>query len=172
MKKIVIVAIFAIYLVSIVVVNFFGLEITIFEGTTYAEKVEFEGLVLHKPDGTERWFFPEHADPNYKDPNGVPLFVIPFTPAPEGSEYTAEEESLLGNPNAVEIRYRVKPDNADNKNVQFLYDEAAVAGNVVFREGIKSLVFLNPNKIITLTLVTSDGTNKKVTIKVMAQIAE
>ncbi len=168
MKKIVIVAIFAIYLASIVVVNFFGLEIAVFDGTVYSEKIEFEGLVLHKPDGSDEWFYPEHAVSNL---GGVPLFIIPFVPA-ESGEYTSDEGSLLSNPNAVEIRYRVLPDNADNKNVQFLYDDAAVAGSVVFREEIKSIVFLKPDKLITLTLVSADGKNRKTTIKVMAQIAE
>ena len=151
MKKIVIVAIFAIYLVSIVVVNFFGLEIAVFDGTVYSESIEFEGLVLHKPDGSDEWFYPEQATSNL---GGVPLFIIPFVPS-SGGAYTGDEASLLSNPNAVEIRYRVLPDNADNKNVQFLYDAAAVDGAVVFREEIKSLVFLQPDKIITLTLVSS-----------------
>ena len=59
---------------------------------------------------------------------------------------------------------------ADETGVKFEYDIEAVDGAVVFHELSHTFVFLKPNKVITITIKATDGSNKSTQIAIMGRI--
>ena len=53
MKKTIIVIILAIYVASIFAVNFFGLEVKIFDGTDYVESIQVDTVTLQNENAVE-----------------------------------------------------------------------------------------------------------------------
>lgn len=159
MKKTIIILILIIYIASIAVVNFFGLEIKAFDGTTYVESISCNTVTLQNENPVEL------TASVILD--GIPVFEFDFIPAPEGESYTADDESIVKNPNAVQVNYEVLPHLADNTSVKFEYDSASMEGIAVFHELSKSLIFLKPDKMVTLTIRSADGSNKSTTIQII-----
>jgi hypothetical protein len=165
MKKTIVIIILAVYIASIAIVNFFGLEVKIFDGITYVESIQCDTVVLRNEDSTV--LYPVA----YLGANGeIPLFEFVFTPAKDGTSYTGDDESIIANPNAIELEYVVFPHLATSREVNFEYDEAGMAGLAVFREDIKTLVFLQPGKIFTVTIKATDGSNKSTTVAIRGKI--
>ena len=159
MKKTMVIIILVVFIASIAIVNFFGLEIKVFDGITYVEKIECNSITVQNED-------PVTLTP-HKELNGIPLFVFEFIPSPDG-EYTADEESILANPNAVQINYEVFPHIADETGVVFEYDQSS--NIAVFHELSRTITFIKPNKIFTITIRSTDGSNKSTTISIMGQL--
>ena len=159
MKKTIIALTLAIYIASIAVVNFFGLEIKIFDGTEYVTGIQCDKIIVRNENATE-------LEPSGFD-GDIPIFVFDFVPAADGKEYTADEESLLRNPNAIELDYIVYPTTADNRTVRFEFDEEAMEGVAVFREDIRTLIFLKPGKMFTITIKSTDGSNKSASVEII-----
>ena len=101
---------------------------------------------------------------------GKPLFIFDFVPAPEDQPYSDDDESIIANPNAIQINYEVLPHLADETGVKFEYDTEAMEGAVVFHELSHTFVFLKPNKVITVTIKATDGSNKSTQICIMGRI--
>ena len=79
--------------------------------------------------------------------------------------YTRDPESLLSNPNAVVLNYKIFPTDANDPTVEYLYDQdSAIA---YFDTSIKTLVFLRTG-MFSLTLKSVDGSNKMMKIYVYA----
>lgn len=163
MKKTLVIVILAVYIASIAVVNFFGLEIKVFDGVTYVEGIECKTVTLHNENSII-------LEPEYYDKNGIPVFVFDFIPASEDAPYTEDPESIISNPNAIQINYEVLPHLADETGVKFVYDENSMAGSVVFHELSRTFVFLKPNRIYTITIKAIDGSNKSTQIKIMGYL--
>ena len=163
MKKTLIIIILVIYIASIAVVNFFGLEIKVFDGMTYVESIICGTVTLQNEDPVEI------IATNYLNDGKVPLFEFNFTPSPDGSEYTAEEESIVTNPNTIQINYEVLPHLADSTEVKFEFDAAAMEGVAVFHELSKTLIFLEPEVILYVTIRATDGSNKSTRIAIMGK---
>ena len=47
MKKTIVIVIILIYIASIAVVNFFGLEVKVFDGITYVESIQCNSITVH-----------------------------------------------------------------------------------------------------------------------------
>lgn len=162
MKKTIVIITLLIYIASIAVVNFFGLEVKVFDGITYVESIQCNTITVRNENAVT-------LEPK-QNLGGKPLFIFDFVPAAEGQDYTADEESILTNPNAVQINYEVLPHLADETGVKFEYDIEAVDGAVVFHELSHTFVFLKPNKVITITIKATDGSNKSTQIAIMGRI--
>ena len=161
MKKVIVILILVIYVASIAIVNFFGLEVKEFDGITYVESIQCDSVTLHNENSVD-------LEPvTYID--GVPVFVFEFIPAASG-EYTADIDSLNANPNAVEINYVVLPYLADESGVKFEYDVNAMEGVAYFHELSKTLIFLKPNKVFTITIKATDGSNKSTQVSIMGKL--
>ena len=156
MKKTMVIIILVVFIASIAIVNFFGLEIKVFDGITYVEKIECNTITIQNEN-------PVTLTPT-RDLNGIPLFVFEFIPS-ENGEYTADEESSLKHPNAVQINYEVFPHVADETGVVFEYDQNS--NIAVFHELSRTFTFIKPNKIFTITVRSTDGSNKSTTISVI-----
>ena len=162
MKKTIVIIILLIYIASIAVVNFFGLEVKVFDGITYVETIQCNTITLRNEN-------PVTLSPK-QTLGGKPLFIFDFVPAPEDQPYTDDDESIIANPNAIQINYEVLPHLADETGVKFEYDTEAMEGAVVFHELSHTFVFLKPNKVITITIKATDGSNKSTQICIMGRI--
>ena len=162
MKKTLVIIILAVYIASIAVVNFFGLKDQVFDGVTYVNQIKCETVTVQNEN-------PITLTPasQFRD---NPLFVFDFIPAPNGSSYTTDAESIITNPNAVQINYEAFPHTADNTQVRFIFDESAMAGSVVFNELSRTFIFLVPNKIYTITIESTDGSNIQTQISIMGRL--
>ncbi len=165
MKKVIILAIVLIYIASIFIVNFFGLEIAVFDGTVYVEEIRVDSVTMYDLSGGDRdvVIYEEDAEVlTLPDSEGVmrkySLYRFPFTEAPDGVTYT--EDNIAENPNQVLIELQVLPYDADHKGVSFVVDEKDVRdGKAVFLEDRRTVVFLKPDVVIGLTLKAVDGSN-------------
>lgn len=162
MKKTIVIVILVVYIASIAIVNFFGLEIKVFDGVTYVEDIMCDSITVHNQT-------PVTLEPA-QGLAGKPLFIFDFIPAPADDPYTTEDESIVQNPNAVQLNYEVFPHLADETGVTFEFDTEAHEGAVVFHELSHTFVFLEPNHIITVTVKAIDGSNKSTQVAIMGRL--
>lgn len=162
MKKVIVIVILVVYIASIALVNFFGLEIKVFDGTIYVTDILCDSITVQNQN-------PVTLGPK-QNLNGTQLFIFDFIPAPENDPYTTEDESIAFNPNVVQVNYEVFPHNADEIGVYFEYDRNAMEGVVEFHELSRSFVFLQPNRAITVTIKAIDGSGKGTQIVIMGRI--
>lgn len=165
MKKTIVIIILAVYIASIAIVNFFGLEIKEFDGKIYISDIQCQRITLRNENPVD--LFPT----TYIGPKqDIPLFIFDFIPAPAGTEYTADDASIFTNPNAVEIIPEVNPHNAHERlGIVFEFDEAAMEGVAVFHEVGKTLTFLKPDTIFTITIRATDGSNVSTQVSIMGR---
>ena len=164
MKKTIVIVILVVYIASIAVVNFFGLEIKVFDGITYVENIICNTITVQNQNPVTL----EHK----QILGDKKLFMFEFIPSEDGLGYTTDDESIIRNPNAVQINYEVFPHLADETGVQFEYDKEAMEGVVVFHELSRTFVFLQPNRMITITIKATDGSNASTTIAIMGTIPQ
>jgi hypothetical protein len=148
MKKSMIIAIIVVYILSIIAVNFFGLEIKQFEGLTKVDSIECSIEVM-RDDDTE-----VNKTENLSN-TGRDYYTFNFIQG----VYTTEDESINTNPNVVLLDVRYFPANADNQMVKFSYDKEKAEKICVFDEAKHTLIFLKSGAI-TVTVTTTDGSNK------------
>lgn len=165
MKKTIVIIILAVYIASIAIVNFFGLQIRIFDGVTYVSNIQCDTVIFHGDNS--KVLTPQQY--TGKDKN-TPQFVFDFIPAPEGTEYTNDIDSLTNNPNVIQINYEVMPHLADAANVRFEYDEEA--GIAVYHELSGSFIFMKPNRSLTVTIRATDGSNVSTNIIIKGSLAQ
>ena len=162
MKKVLVIVILVIFIASVAIVNFFGLEVGIFDGTTYVTSIQCDSVILRRESGGEI------GPSSYMSSDDSPIFTVPFIKSNDPGGYTMDDASLMKNPNAVEINYAVFPYNADDQGVSFIYDTAAIEGVAYFSESIKTLVFLKPNVMVSITLMATDGSNISTKLNIIA----
>ena len=130
MKKTVIIAIFIVYLASILAVQFFGYPATVPESGVYIEGITITDVTLSNRQDGQNATVNKGADKN----SGLPAYSFKFI----AGEYTAEESSLATNPNRVKIEYLLDPVDADPSFLVYVLNNQ----NVVVLEETAELVFL------------------------------
>ena len=158
MRRTVVFLIFVVYIASILIVNFFGLNITIFKPSVYVSKIECYCLINRMED--EKVY-----DDAYLK-NEIKYFTVPFID--NGSEYNMD--NLNTNPNTYEIKVRVLPENANNKSYGFIYDESSIEGRVVVDEERGFVIFLKKNSGIKIKIIAEDGNNASENIYIFARL--
>ncbi len=161
MKKTIVIIILAVYVASVAVVNFFGLETKMFDGITYVERIQCDSITSLGSGGIE--ILPTSFTGKNND---IPFFRFDFIESTDEGGYTTDPESIVKNPNHIQLNYHVFPDLADDTTVSFEYDEGA--GVATFSEPSRSFLFLKPNKILTIRIKATDGSNISTQIAVMA----
>ena len=138
MKKTVIIAIFIVYLASILAVQFFGYPATVPESGVYIEGITITDVTLSNRQDGQNATVNKGADKN----SGLPAYSFKFI----AGEYTAEESSLATNPNRVKIEYLLDPVDADPSFLVYVwnnqYDAEKNPNGVVLLEETAELVFL------------------------------
>ena len=157
MKKTIVIIILAVYVASIAVVNFFGLEVRQFDSITYVTSSQCDSVIFHG-DNSRKLEPTQFAG---KDGN-TPVFVFDFIPAKEGEPYTLE--NITDNPNIIQIQYEVMPHLASETDVKFEYDEDA--GVAIFHELSGSFIFLKSDVSITITIKATDGSNVSTQLRI------
>lgn len=161
MKKTIVLIILAVYIASIAVVNFFGLQVRIFDGVTYVSTITCESV---------RGKNGEIIRPTKYLDGDIPLFVFDFVPPDPDNPYTADPENLLKNNNVIQIDYGIWPRLATERNVRFEYDESA--GYAVYHELSGSFIFLKGGVSLDVTIRATDGSNVCTKIIIQSRIPE
>ena len=144
MKKTVIIAIVIIYLASILVVNFFGLQMVISGPTVYVDQIVMNGV--EHVGGGETWSVLQEED-------GLVSYRFYY----QAGAYT--KDNLQDNPNVVKINYTILPETATNQDVDILYppeDEDKIVVNK--EEG--TITFIK-RTTVKITLMAKDGSLAK-----------
>ena len=155
MKKTIVIVILVVYIASIAVVNFFGLAIKEFDGVEYVEEIKCNSITVMNET-------PKTYGVHEINEEGIPVYHFAFTTG----EYSKDPESLANNPNAVRIDYEVLPHTADGSKVEFIFEEKPY---VHFDEETKTFIFLRNNRSLTVTIVSTDGSNVKTTIVIKSR---
>ncbi len=162
-----IVVIFARIIISIFFIAFFFevfkediIEVSE-EDIIYVGSIQCDSIALYDGDSTE-------ILPNlYID--DVPHFVFDFIPPADGNEYTADDESILINPNIIQLNFDVLPHLADKTEVRFEFDESDKE-NVVYHEESQSFVFLKAGEYFKITIRAVDGSNVSTQVSIKGEI--
>ena len=143
MKKTVIIAIFIIYLASIVAVQLFGIPATVPEGGAYVEALEITGV-----EHTEGETVHEMTDSK----TGEKWYWFNFIDCPDEGGYTKDDNSLASNPNRIKVIYMLTPEDADTDALSYTFDN----DNAVFIPETEEVVFLKKVTVI-ITIKESKG---------------
>ena len=191
MKKVIIIFILVIFVMSIAVVNIFGKPIELSETNVYIKTIEIKELSIGVGDDNIKITEP------YRYDNGIPVYAIDFQePEIEGdyeikSEYTDEEinNKLLFNPNNIFIKLgytttSLNPDvEPDNPNLDIVPNQViesdlseTLGSNVIvgkqyylfanesILDNSNTIVFYKKG-MVTITFSGADGFNASLTIK-------
>ena len=158
MKKTIVLIILAVYIASIAVVNFFGLQVRIFDGVTYVTGIQCESITFHGQNSQE-------IIATLK-PGKDPMFVFDFIPS-TGDPYTKDPESIEKNPNVIQLNYVVQPLVADDSVVKFEYDMNSDIA--VYNEHYGYFIFLQPDHEFYITIRATDGSNVSTRIIIFAR---
>lgn len=132
MKKTVIIAIFIVYLASIVMVQLFAIPPSVPEGGAYVENLEITGVeIVNREEGDTQVRAMTNAQ------TGEIWYWFYFVPCTDG-EYTRDEASLASNPNRIRINFDLTPDDATKEYLAYVLNN----DNVVHITGTSELVFL------------------------------
>ena len=156
MKKTIVVIILAIFIASIALVNFFGLNIRIFDGQIYVSSIQCDTITFVGDNNKE--IYPAYYGGKNLD---IPVFEFDFIP---DDPYTLE--NIDKNPNVIMLNYEVLDHLADVKDVDFEYDDSQ--GVAIFYEDhpTQPFVFLKPDSAITITIKAIDGSNVSLQIRI------
>ena len=164
MKKTIVIIILAVYIASIAIVNFFGLEIKTPDSIIYVKSIQCDTVVFHGDNSKEL-----HPSQYVGKDGNTPLFVFDFIPADPSLPYTNDPSSLSANPNIIQINYEVMPHLANDKTIKFEYDEEA--GVAIFHELSGSFIFLKPDVALTITIRAQDSSNTSTQIRIKGRLA-
>ena len=128
MKKTVIIAIFIVYLASILAVQFFGYPATVPESGVYIEGITITDVTLSNRQDGQSATVNKGSDKT----TGLPAYSFKFI----AGDYTMD--NLENNPNRVKIEYLLDPVDADPSYLVYVLNNQ----NVVVLEETAELVFL------------------------------
>ena len=181
MKKTIVILILVIYVASIAIVNFFGLEIKQYDSETYIKLIEMRHIIHMGKNGEEiapysTYIKTDSLAIEEKDKRKECLkYEFDFIPPAEGETYT--KENISTNRNMIQLSYYVESDkgetmgpNETEGKIEFIYDENA--GVAVYDEDMQALIFLKPDKDFTLRIKANDGKGAWTEIRIMANSPE
>ncbi len=147
MKKATLIIIFAIYLGSIALISFLGMKAKVYEEIIPVTKIE----CVNETDSTT----------TVTEKNGVKTIKIKF-------DEPGNVDTLTGT--MVQLLWKVSPDNATYKNVQFIYNEDLK--NVTFVKDSDGnelgLMIFTGKCYVNLQIVAVDGSRVKTNVVVWA----
>ncbi len=157
MKKGVIIAIFLVYLASIVLVQIFGVPVTLPEGGAYIDGITVTGVELSNPQPGQNTEIRSR-----EQNNGDMLYLFQFV----DGEYTTEEESLQNNPNRVKINYILAPEDAARHYLDYVYENS---DEYFVDEANDEVVFLKKGRISITLQESRANLNVRETIIIYAR---
>ena len=155
MKKTIVIIILAVYIASIAVVNFAGIQSVPRDSTNYVTSIQCESVLFLGENNRE-------ILPTYL--GTTPLYTFDFIEKEGGGIYELEEE----NSNILTISWMVLPFKAST-DVEFIYDEDS--GVAYYHDVSKSFIFLKPG-MLDVTIKAQDGSETSTKITFWARAAE
>ncbi len=134
MKKTVIIAIFLVYLASIVIVQLFGIPTTVPQGGAYIDGIEITGIELSNPAEGQNTEIRSNVQAD-----GRMMYGFYYV----DGEYTTDEESLKNNPNRIKINYILEPDDAAKEYLIYTVNN----DKVYISEETDELIFLKKVRV-------------------------
>ena len=159
MKKVIVILILVVYIASIAVVNFGGIQSVPHDSITYVDTIQCAKVTFLGDNN-------KILEPRYGK-GGYELYTFDFIPAPEGTVYTTDEQSLIDNPNKIRVDWEVMPHDASN-DVQFIIDGGA--GVAVYHEMSQTIIVLRGDLLFDVTIEAEDGSQKKTVITIWGGI--
>ena len=142
MKKTTIIVICVVYLLSILAVQFFGVPYSFPESGEYIESIQIESVTL-----SNRGVGFDNTVTKTTNSKGVIIYEFNFISAEEGTEYTADADSLRDNPNRIKISYKILPEGASHGAIKIdVSDEVNVVLLEKTEEFAYEIVFLKNKK--------------------------
>lgn len=154
MKKIVVIMIVGLYIGSIFLVNFFGLQYVTHELNVYVTEIECKTITKVSTN--------KDTPGKYNESKGCLAFTV-FLDEPE--KYTMD--NLKDNPNTFRINCTAYPENAANRNVSLLFDGAGEGTEFHIDNEEMTITFFESTGV-TVTLKAADGSNVKTKIYIAA----
>lgn len=150
MKKSVLIFIGIIYIVSIVIINFFGMKVSVYNQKIDVERIE----CLNKP----------MADKNIlvsQNNTGKTLITIVY-------DKPANKNTMEGT--MLQLNVRAYPDNATNKKLTYSVSNSENIELFTDENGDQTglILFYGPTKFIDVVIRTTDNSNISLTLKVKA----
>ena len=144
MKKSVILVIAVVYLVSVILIGFYGINVKVYNETTYVSHIECltEGYTLYDPNNPDDKAFIDEGFDGYIN-----------------VKYT---EGLV-----VNLKCIAKPDEATNKELEYRTASTNVSISDVKEDGTVDITFSASGTAI-ITVVAKDGQDATLTIRVRA----
>lgn len=157
MKKTTIIAIFLVYLASILIVQFFGLQVVQMQGKEYVSEIVVHSLQLtnRTAEQNQEVRLLKNDDPDID-------FCYAFKFIRGETPYTADADSIAQNPNRIKVNFEVKPYNAADKTVRFVYENS----NVIFLEETSEFVFLKKSGI-TVNMRANDASQVSLMLQII-----
>lgn len=157
MKKTTIIAIFLVYLASILIVQFFGLQVMEMQGNEYVSDIVVHSLTLtnRTEEQSKKVTLLKNENASKSEFSYAFEYIM--------GEYDATEDSIASNPNRIKVNYEVKPYNAANKSARFVFEENDY---VVFLEDTSEFVFLDLLGIV-VTLRASDASQVSILLEII-----
>ena len=188
MKKVIVIFILVIFVMSIAVVNIFGKPIELSETNVYIKTIEIDYLSIGIGEDEIKLTDPTTMMPVVE--NGetilIPTYTFTFVPAPEGQEYTTDPYNMAENPNNIFIKLKytttslnpdVEPDNPNlniiSTNVQEVTEDMVIGksyylvGDESILDNSNTIVFHKMGRV-DITFSGADGFNSKLRIRIIA----
>lgn len=157
MKKVIVILILAVYIASIAVVNFGGLQVVQHDRITYVKTIQCNKVTFLGDNERE-------IEPQYFG-TLPPMYTFDFIPPEEGDTYSIDDD----NPNVLTIDWEVMPHDASNE-VEFIFD--VESGAVYYHEMTNSFVILRGDIIFDVTIRALDGSKAETTISIWSRVPE
>lgn len=145
MKKSTLIIILVIYVASIAAINFFGLSVKVYDKIINVTSIE---CINKDEEGV-----------TVKDKEYGKFITVDFVGE-------ADKETLSGT--KFQLRWHAYPDNATNKDVQFIYDKTDDRFEFFkdeFGRETGLILFYKPAQLM-VTIMSADGTLKKIDINI------
>ena len=144
MKKSVILIIGIVYIVSIVIVGFFGGKMQVYNPTIYVEDISYtiQGEGVRRIELTPEAKLEQGCDDYY---------IVPFS----------------GDSTTIGIKCEVIPQNATNASVEF-YFNAPKNVECSYENNNASITFREELKMVYVTIQSTDGTNLRKVLKLLS----
>lgn len=158
MKKTVIIAIFLVYLASIVAVQLFGVPATVPDSGVYITKITVTDVNLSNRS--------EEQDNEVRFMESTQRYWFYFIASESAEGYTREEESLQNNPNRIKIDYVLEPNSASKAYLQYVVDN----NSVVVLKDTDELVFLKDGSVNLILKESKADHDAQTTVKISARV--
>ena len=151
MKKITLIFICIVFIASVLMVNFFGLEYKVYNEYIFANKIEIQAVQVG----------PSSQITKQEEKNGTLWIYVTFT-----QNYDSNDETKT----AVMLVPRILPDNTSDKSLNYVYDKNYTKAYFIEDAPIPTIVFKEMPTAFTFSLRANDNGGAETKIRIIATL--